>query len=185
MNRCKIPDWNIGGGETLNDFQHVKLYKDWDNGIQRIVKVIQSKSSEPTGNESPDSKFSENFTDQDNVSPKNSQSNKGQSRELTDWVLQQANDLMRRGEIDKALKGYSHGIDLDPHRPFAYNNRGAAYNITGDVDNAIKDYNTAIELQPSDANVYSNRGAAYDVKGDVDNAIKDYNTAIKLNPDFF
>ena len=48
LNRCKIPDRNIGGGETLNDLQHVKLYKDWDTGIQRIIEVIQSDSPEPT-----------------------------------------------------------------------------------------------------------------------------------------
>ena len=161
LNGCKIPDRHIGGSETLkDDIQHVKLYKDWEAGIQSIVRVIQSKSSELMDGGSHNSKFSEKFTDQHNISPKNLQSNISQNRELTDWVLQQANDLMVRGEIDKALKGYSHGIDLDPYRPIAYNNRGTAHNIKGDVDNAIKDYNTAIELLPSDANFYSNRGCS-------------------------
>ena len=58
LNRCKIPDRNIGGGETLNDRQHVKLYKDWDDGIERIIEVIQSESPEPTADDNTDSEFS-------------------------------------------------------------------------------------------------------------------------------
>ena len=50
LNKCKIPDRNIGGGETLNDLQHVKLYQNWDVGIQRILKVIQPESPDPTIN---------------------------------------------------------------------------------------------------------------------------------------
>ena len=137
LNKCKIPDRNIGGGETLHDLQHVKLYKDWDDGIGRIIEVIQSESPESTRGGNTDSKSSGNFADQNSKSAKRSQPNGPQNRELTDWVFQQADDLIKSGEIDKALKGYSHGINLDPHRPFAYNNRGAAYNIKGDVDNAI------------------------------------------------
>ena len=41
LNECEIPDRDIGGGETLNDFQHVSLYEDWNGGIQRILEVIQ------------------------------------------------------------------------------------------------------------------------------------------------
>ena len=50
VNNCKIPDRNIGGGETLNDLQHVKLYKDWDAGIQRIIKLMRPEFSEPIVN---------------------------------------------------------------------------------------------------------------------------------------
>ena len=55
LNSCKIPDRNIGGGETLNDLQYVKLYKDWDIGIQSIIEVIQSESPEPTEDSNTDS----------------------------------------------------------------------------------------------------------------------------------
>jgi len=41
LNECEVPDRNIGAGETLRDLQHVKLYKDWDTGIQRILSVIK------------------------------------------------------------------------------------------------------------------------------------------------
>jgi len=44
LNRCEIPDRDIGAGATLQDLQYVELYQDWDAGIQRIVNVIQVNS---------------------------------------------------------------------------------------------------------------------------------------------
>ena len=41
LNECEIPDLEISGSETLNDFQHVSLYEDWNGGIQSILEVIQ------------------------------------------------------------------------------------------------------------------------------------------------
>jgi len=40
LNECEIPDCDIGGRETLDALQYVELYKDWDDGIQRILNVI-------------------------------------------------------------------------------------------------------------------------------------------------
>ena len=40
LSKCEIPDRDIGAGETLRDFQHVELYKDWEAGIQQIVSVV-------------------------------------------------------------------------------------------------------------------------------------------------
>ena len=47
LNRCKMPDRNIGGGETLRDLHYINLYKDWDVGIQSILKVVQPEPSGP------------------------------------------------------------------------------------------------------------------------------------------
>lgn len=46
LNACEIPDRDIGGGETLQDLQYVELYKDWNAGVQRILKAIHPESSE-------------------------------------------------------------------------------------------------------------------------------------------
>ena len=48
LNECEIPDFNIGAGETLEALTYVKLYEDWNDGIQRILNVIQPKSPEET-----------------------------------------------------------------------------------------------------------------------------------------
>ena len=71
LNECEIPARSIGGGETLQAFHHVNLYEDWDGSIQRILRVIQSASSETTTNantsehrvhQNARAKFSENLT---------------------------------------------------------------------------------------------------------------------------
>jgi TIR domain len=43
LSDCEVPDRNIGAGETLRSIQWVTLYDDWDEGIRRIVAVIQSE----------------------------------------------------------------------------------------------------------------------------------------------
>ena len=40
LNKCEIPDWDIGPGKTLRDLQYIELYKDWDDGIKRILEVL-------------------------------------------------------------------------------------------------------------------------------------------------
>jgi hypothetical protein len=41
LSNCSIPDRNIGGGESLIDFQWISLQNDWDAGVQRILNIIQ------------------------------------------------------------------------------------------------------------------------------------------------
>lgn len=41
LSECQIPDRSIGAGETLLDLQYVELFCDWDDGVSRIVAVIQ------------------------------------------------------------------------------------------------------------------------------------------------
>ncbi len=42
---CRPEQRAIGSGETLADLQHVPLFKDWDDGIRRILEVIEPISS--------------------------------------------------------------------------------------------------------------------------------------------
>ncbi len=80
LNRCKIPDRNIGGGETLRDLHYINLYKDWDVGIQSILKVVQPEPSGPTKHENTSGNrvdsntatdFSEGCIDQDSTKAEN------------------------------------------------------------------------------------------------------------------
>jgi len=41
LEECDVPARSIGGIETLLDIQWVPLYADWDNGVRRILGVIQ------------------------------------------------------------------------------------------------------------------------------------------------
>ena len=46
LNKCEIPDYDIGRGETLRSFQYVDLSEDWNTGIQRLLKSISPETSE-------------------------------------------------------------------------------------------------------------------------------------------
>jgi len=41
LNECNIPDYPISQDRTLKSIQHIELYKDWDNGIKKIVQAIK------------------------------------------------------------------------------------------------------------------------------------------------
>lgn len=41
LDDCDVPEREIGAGETLRDIQYVALFQDWDDGIGRILRVIQ------------------------------------------------------------------------------------------------------------------------------------------------
>ncbi|MBA7494277.1 hypothetical protein ES702_04852 [subsurface metagenome] len=41
LNNCKIPDLDIGAGRTLQNLEYVKLYKNWDAGIKKLLDTIQ------------------------------------------------------------------------------------------------------------------------------------------------
>ncbi len=42
---CDIPDRGIGSGETLRDLQWVDLFRDWAEGLRKILRVVQTESS--------------------------------------------------------------------------------------------------------------------------------------------
>lgn len=46
LNECEIPNFNIGESETLQDLQYVNLYEDWNTGIEQILNIMPSGSSE-------------------------------------------------------------------------------------------------------------------------------------------
>ena len=68
--------------------------------------------------------------------------------------------------------------------PFAYTNRGTAYNMEGEYDLAIRDLDAALALKPDYPMAISNRGVAYENKGMHDQAIADFTRAIALKPDY-
>lgn len=59
LNECEIPDIDIGGGDTLHDLQYVKLYENWETGIQRIVDVMLSESAQESPKEPPNAEKEE------------------------------------------------------------------------------------------------------------------------------
>ena len=165
LNDCEIPARSIGGGETLQAFQYVNLYEDWDAGIQRILRVIQPGLSEPVINVST--------TEQREVEAQPQDANA---------YFDRGNIYHNTGDYDRAIEAFNKAIEVKPDYAAAYRNRGVVHGLKRDIDRAIADFNKAIELNPNDADAFTNRGIAHREKGDIDKAIKDYTTAIGLEP---
>ena len=136
----------------------------WQNVVNGIRKVISEMQSDP-------------------LFPKGKNSSKDKEV-LVELMFQQGSFLQMLGQINRAIKAYSHVIELNPSDVNTYYNRGIAYNDKGDYDRAILDSSKAIGLNPDFAEAYHNRGVAYGSKDDYNRAIVDYTKAIELKPDY-
>jgi lipoprotein NlpI len=83
---------------------------------------------------------------------------------------------------ENSVSLWSSVIEKEPKRvPFAYMNRGVAYQVIGKLDEALADFNAAILLNPSDAEAYNSRGLLFKQMGHPDAALEDYTISIMLN----
>ncbi len=189
LNECEIPDRDIGGGETLRDFQYFKLYQDWDIGIERLQNVIQSEST--SGQESTPSE--ESGTQPSNISGQIELAMDGDSEVIepstvesesqhTEETPQPINDQMVIEQINSSVSVDSPPNQRTQDNVRAYINRGRIEMDRGELDNAIEAYTKALELDPNCAVAYSNRGNVYHSIGKFENALEDSNKAIELYP---
>ena len=196
LNECKIPDLDIGRGETLRDLQHVNLYEDWEGNIQRIREIVRPASPETINADTVEQSVDLNAVVAEFFKGLTHQNRRNYERavehytaalrlnpQLTEAYNNRGNIYYNWGEHDLAIEDYDKAIELKPDYADAYNNRGIAYGNKGDYDRAIIDCDKAIELNPNYADAYSNRGAAYIERGDYDRGIEDFTKAIELDPD--
>lgn len=124
LNECEIPDMKINLGKTLRDFQFVPLYKDWTDGIRRIIEVI------PPG--SPD----------------------GEELNRDDYVgyNNRGLDYLARGEYDRAIESLSTAIQLKSNYVLAHQNLGHVYQRIGEYGRALRSFAKALRLDPNNAN---------------------------------
>jgi Flp pilus assembly protein TadD len=91
--------------------------------------------------------------------------------------------LVRRGELDAAIREYREGLRIKPHDAEAHNNLGAALADRGYTDAAIREYREALRINPDDDMAHTNLGIALARKGHMDAAIQEYQAALRLSPD--
>ena len=208
LNDCELPDIDIGRGETLEDLTYVKLYKDWDGGIQRIVNLIRSESSENTWDESridieidqrAVAEYNKGLVCQKEIGltshPEEKQQRIQKTLDHYSKALKIQPDyihaLNARGGIhifmekyDDAIKDFTETLRLDPAYFVAYCNRGTLYKILGKNKEAIEDFSNAIKLRPNLPYAYFNRGAVFSSIDNFTQAIKDYSMAIEFRSDY-
>ena len=173
LNDCRLPDIDIGHGETLEDLNYVDLYKDWDNSIQRVVNLIQPKSSKKT-------------LDESRINIEIDQ--RAASEYAKGLVCQKEIGLTnhpeeRQEKIKKTLNHFSKAIKIQPDYVHALNARGGVHIFMEKYDDAIKDYNETLSLDPDYFVAYLNRGTLYKTIGKNKEAIEDFSNAIRRRPD--
>lgn len=84
---------------------------------------------------------------------------------------------------ENGLVLFSDVIEKNPNLPFAYNNRGYAYQkYYNDMDKALADYSTAIRIDSTYYRSLSNRGVVYFNLGNPENAIRDFTRSLRYHP---
>jgi Tfp pilus assembly protein PilF len=80
---------------------------------------------------------------------------------------------------------WSYVIEKEPERvPFAYINRGIAFEKTGQMKEAIEDYNRVIALDPLYFEAYNNLGVLYGQNELFDKAIEYFNKSVGIDPTY-
>ncbi len=102
-------------------------------------------------------------------------------RRLADVYSIRARIRHEQANYEGALADLSTAIDLAPHNPLFYNNRGVNRAYKGDLDRAIADFSKAIELDPRFVEAYVNRGNAYSNKGQKGKAKQDFDAAKQID----
>ncbi|ABB57661.1 tetratricopeptide repeat protein [Synechococcus elongatus] len=83
---------------------------------------------------------------------------------------------------EEAIKDCSVALDLQPHEPETWLNRGLAYYRQGQSQAAIADFDQLLQQSPTDYRAYYNRGLAYLDLAQPEQAIADFQQALERLP---
>jgi serine/threonine protein kinase len=97
------------------------------------------------------------------------------------FVLWQADEKYKTGDLKGAVEDYSQALRLNPNSGEAYFGRGDARGDLGDLQGGLEDLNQAIRINPKQLRSYSARGIIRQKLGDLKGANADYQAALKSN----
>lgn len=206
LNKCEIPNTDIGRGKTLRNLHYLKLYEDREGTIQHIIKVIQDKFPEIGFVRTTDNRmihrsvrpeFEKGFEYQQRghkaTTPEEKHRCYQKSIDCYDNVLKQQDDIFEAyfnrgnayyniGVYDKAIESYTKAIEIQPTLVDAFFNRGMVYHKLGKLYPAIADYNDAIDIQPDHVDAHYCRSNAFAANNEHEKAIAGYTRTIELKP---
>jgi tetratricopeptide (TPR) repeat protein len=94
-----------------------------------------------------------------------------------------ANELIDRGEMDRAIRHLEIAAELEPETEITYNSLGVAYLSKGMTDKAIENFRTAVRLKHFYPEAHENLAIAYASKGMTGKAEEHFRTALGLKQD--
>jgi tetratricopeptide (TPR) repeat protein len=85
------------------------------------------------------------------------------------------------GNLEGAIRDYSHSIELAPMAP-AYVNRGNGYVHMRQMEQALADFNAALALEPANLAALMGRAQASYARKSMSESLVDYSRVIELDP---
>src|SRR5690349_14892038 len=79
------------------------------------------------------------------------------AREGAEEFVKRGDELLEKGEFEKAVKEYDRALKLDAKDVRAYLGRGAARSASGDPFGAARDFSEAVALDPQEPRAYYGR----------------------------
>jgi len=104
-------------------------------------------------------------------------------RERAVISLNQGIDLLRSGEVEKAIESFESALKIQENFPEAHYYLGIARAERKDFDKAVEEFRTALEERPRDPEMRFNFAIALWRQGKVSEAIEEFRSVIKQKPD--
>jgi len=97
-------------------------------------------------------------------------------------IIDEANQLLKKGELDAALVKLNSLIKKEENNARAFKLRGNVLFAMGNYDSALADLTKVISLRPKDAKAYFDRGIVYFAVDNEKLALEDLKQAFIMNP---
>ena len=98
-------------------------------------------------------------------------------------LLKNAENLIKNGAADAAIRALRQALQLKPDSYEAYNKLGIAYNENGEAEKALQSFHQSIKTNPKYAPPYANIGSYYLREGTLDQGVEYLKKSILLNPE--
>ena len=93
-----------------------------------------------------------------------------------------ANRLFEKGRFRDALREFNLAIEIDPHEPDFYNDRGLVWDKLGIAERALEDFTAAIDLNPTTPAYFFNRARIFSLINEPERAGEDLTEVLHLDP---
>ncbi|TEU13614.1 MAG: tetratricopeptide repeat protein [Anaerolineales bacterium] len=104
-------------------------------------------------------------------------------RDLIQTYLSQGQDLLQKGDLDRAAEVYFQALALDPNIVSAHSALGYIYAQQGRFPEAMEENLTVLRLAPNDYASHKNLSILYQQLGRIDEALAEARVALGLAPE--
>jgi tetratricopeptide (TPR) repeat protein len=97
-------------------------------------------------------------------------------------VLEEAEELLRRGSVDEAKNKIQEELERNPSSVESYDLLGIVYTDEKDYPNALEAFQHALKLDPNSTRARNNLGNLYVAENKLDLAEKEFRNVLRLEP---